>query len=1785
MKKVYLHGELGETFGKVWDLSVQTPREAVLALFANNPEIEKYIRQKESERIYYSAQYANGERLLSDTEYDLKTPKDLHVVPVPGGGAFVGSLLMMAATTFVSMWIQKKLSETFDRKSETLVSQSKSFLFDGGQNRYQQGSTVPLGYGTMKLGSNVISSCVLNYEYDSDSGKIVEFDQGLLFSLVPSYSPDYDESLGPVLSTLQFDGNQEFRATDPSYARIKGRIPGLVFGPPDTLYGGFVPQEQQLESTGNGWGGYLHYKFKMAEGLKLDQWGGSIGGRGNFVPATQLSQDANGFPVVKGGVSWKSSVVLMQSVPLLESDENSYQDANKEYYPILWAEGASNAQKTPKLVGQRWVGGNKTNGVGWHKMESTSIYKAVDLVCEGPVGGFADKNGNVLSYSETYTNEGDSSLRNRNDDYLQGIFLDEIPVKEVNDQDDLDSYNINEFDVDVGIDSNGLIGGDDQKLLKDEYLFTAHSTEINQPLYGPRLLNSSVVTEQGGASVEDFLATKAYQYGDVVKASINGEENLFKNILDMNLPYTNTVCYLDEETAKIAHHEEGFYTPDHSNSDGADISWDDYPYFYAEHGPYSPGDKVSLHNAVDGCEYYELGPHADKLIGLYDKTKREEYVQNRWNLIILGTPDEVLFDGERVTTYGSWYVVTGDSTTLGNLPSSTRPSINDIAFPLNWAGDGDSLFSDPAEMCRRIDENPGIQDFVGTDLEINTEYIKGFFNDAPDDLSPSAQPSLWSQLTVTSPTDIIRDGGENGSENIASRVWQPIGSNDAQRVMSDQEEFYVSHRVINPLVEQIYVGLQIDELNFIYPGDKIEVTYEIGEYTTALLAIVTALGIAGTLQGFDVPSSVSFGAALAGGIATFFVIDDMRIKMGTKVENSGELWPNRAWFRIKYGNEGETLYSTDLKFYGIVTAGYRKDVKIYFPPNPDNKDRILKVYKLNRERNPAREGELAARYKEKCSLNAVTEIVPTKLNYPNSMVVGSRVNARDVGRIPTRSYSLKLKKVAIPSNYDPTTRKYDGNWNGLFKGQLNLGDQVADQDKEWTDNPAWCMYDLISNKSYGVGKFGIKYENIDRWTLYKMAKYCDELVPTGYSSKYKKRKFVLDQGGTYIDIQEDSYTGSNALNFGNEFAKVGKNIALFYEDGTYGVARISAVNVENKRLILAAPIERGFDESMTGEVATEIDYPLLEPRYTLNAVLKEEQNAFKLINEFASVFRSYAYWAGGAINFFQDEKRESVMFFNNGNVANEGFAYSSTPKTSRINNCKVRFYDKHNKYRPKMEFSEDKDAVIQNNIIEQTLEGFGITSKSQAKRAADFMVKSANLETEIISFKTNIIGSYLRPGDVIEVLDNKRTIGRFAGKINNVKIDPEGKFMDIYLDYPINSVIDPWNRDTWKDIKIYDMTEFETIQSLDNDAPRPIKDERIDNMRASQIGNVTAVELSENKERLRVIENKYEYIEGEYTFRQAFSDAGRRSGQLASIGSSADQYLVSLALPKEEGLTAWIGGYLREIPPPERLEWLYPKGCDNAGIGYSNWADGFPIIGDIITRDNEDFTITDAPAFKEMNVNEELFIITDPITDLPDHSNFFAVSGSENQDFHSKWIMMQDKPQGYILERKIQDEGIYKYKGIKNKSFVIEDGVNFAKPKTYKVITIKEESNGVFEIQGMEYNDDKFDNIEKDLSLSNPNSPIIFTEQALEYTVNSNVTILEETIEDPVTFEETTNYKLQASWSTDQRPSAFRIQYFNQKDLIATFELPRTLETEYSHTIDGDFDPNGNYYVRVYLVY
>ena len=144
------------------------------------------------------------------------------------------------------------------------------------------------------------------------------------------------------------------------------------------------------------------------------------------------------------------------------------------------------------------------------------------------------------------------------------------------------------------------------------------------------------------------------------------------------------------------------------------------------------------------------------------------------------------------------------------------------------------------------------------------------------------------------------------------------------------------------------------------------------------------------------------------------------------------------------------------------------------------------------------------------NFESYTEIISSKLRYPNSALVGIRLDAEQFQNVPKRSYDLKMLRVQVPSNYDAETRTYTGVWDGTF--------QTA-----WTDNPAWCFYDLLTNSRYGLGEY-IDATQVDKWTLFAIAQYCDELVPDGLGGT--EPRFTCNM---YLQTRNEAYNVVNAM--------------------------------------------------------------------------------------------------------------------------------------------------------------------------------------------------------------------------------------------------------------------------------------------------------------------------------------------------------------------------------------------------------------------------------------------------------------------------------------------------------------------------------------------------------------------------------------------------------------------------------------------------------------------------------
>lgn len=143
---------------------------------------------------------------------------------------------------------------------------------------------------------------------------------------------------------------------------------------------------------------------------------------------------------------------------------------------------------------------------------------------------------------------------------------------------------------------------------------------------------------------------------------------------------------------------------------------------------------------------------------------------------------------------------------------------------------------------------------------------------------------------------------------------------------------------------------------------------------------------------------------------------------------------------------------------------------------------------------------------DKMYVKAVTEVIDAKLRYPNTALVSLQYDAETFGgSVAKLAVDLKGVKIKVPTNYNPETREYVGMWDGTFK-------------RAYSNNPAWIYYDLCTSKRYGIGE-RITDGMLDKWSLYRLAQYCDELVPDGLGGQ--EPRFTCN---IYLQSAEDAYS-------------------------------------------------------------------------------------------------------------------------------------------------------------------------------------------------------------------------------------------------------------------------------------------------------------------------------------------------------------------------------------------------------------------------------------------------------------------------------------------------------------------------------------------------------------------------------------------------------------------------------------------------------------------------------------
>ncbi|MFN3089343.1 host specificity protein J [Enterobacter kobei] len=219
-----------------------------------------------------------------------------------------------------------------------------------------------------------------------------------------------------------------------------------------------------------------------------------------------------------------------------------------------------------------------------------------------------------------------------------------------------------------------------------------------------------------------------------------------------------------------------------------------------------------------------------------------------------------------------------------------------------------------------------------------------------------------------------------------------------------------------------------------------------------------------------------------------------------KQEDDGDLVGYSINYAIDLQTDGgtwQTVLNTSVT--GKTTSGYERSHRVDLPQAGSTW--TVRLRKLTADANSAKIGDTM-------TLQSYTEVIDAKLRYPNTALLYIEFDSSQFnGSIPQISCEPRGRVIRVPNTYDPESRTYSGTWTGAFKWA-------------WTDNPAWIFYDLVVSDRFGLGN-RLTAANIDKWTLYQVAQYCDQPVPDGKGGSGTEPRYTCN---VYVQERNDAYT-------------------------------------------------------------------------------------------------------------------------------------------------------------------------------------------------------------------------------------------------------------------------------------------------------------------------------------------------------------------------------------------------------------------------------------------------------------------------------------------------------------------------------------------------------------------------------------------------------------------------------------------------------------------------------------
>ncbi|HHD7556901.1 host specificity protein J [Escherichia coli] len=233
-------------------------------------------------------------------------------------------------------------------------------------------------------------------------------------------------------------------------------------------------------------------------------------------------------------------------------------------------------------------------------------------------------------------------------------------------------------------------------------------------------------------------------------------------------------------------------------------------------------------------------------------------------------------------------------------------------------------------------------------------------------------------------------------------------------------------------------------------------------------------------------------------------IDRLRVTFGVQslveTTSKGDRNPSSVRLLIQLERNGHWVTEKDVTINGKTTSQYLTSVILNnLPERPFN----IRMVRVTAD-------STTDQLQNRTLWSSYTEIIDVKQCYPNTAIVGLQVDAEQFGgQQLTVNYHIRGRIIQVPSNYDPEKRTYSGIWDGSLK-------------PAYSNNPAWCLWDMLTHPRYGMGK-RLGAADVDKWALYAIGQYCDQTVPDGFGGTEPRMTFnaYLSQQRKVWDVLGD----------------------------------------------------------------------------------------------------------------------------------------------------------------------------------------------------------------------------------------------------------------------------------------------------------------------------------------------------------------------------------------------------------------------------------------------------------------------------------------------------------------------------------------------------------------------------------------------------------------------------------------------------------------------------------------